>query len=74
MTVPLVAVQKISIHAARVGSDVTPICAPTVRYAISIHAARVGSDSEGEFDEVDNNISIHAARVGSDEHRTVQSR
>ena len=57
----------ISIHAARVGSDLTLFIFVIVLKQISIHAARVGSDKDISISEALNHfISIHAARVGSD--------
>ena len=55
----------ISIHAARVGSDImTSVLNLTL--LISIHAARVGSDDAQNSLLTTVIISIHAARVGSD--------
>ena len=57
----------ISIHAARVGSDICQEVEQDQTQAISIHAARVGSDRMTSPNmTVAQIISIHAARVGSD--------
>ena len=59
--------EKISIHAARVGSDLLVIVIRILFMTlISIHAARVGSDMNLIWNEWFRDISIHAARVGSD--------
>ena len=57
----------ISIHAARVGSDLLSLFIIYLLIKISIHAARVGSDAALQaWGRVCFSISIHAARVGSD--------
>ena len=62
----LAVVRYISIHAPRVGSDVTGFT-NKLRNWISIHAPRVGSDLRKAVRRVlVLKISIHAPRVGSD--------
>ena len=57
----------ISIHAARVGCDVTPPSGTDAVVDISIHAARVGCDRLAIMQLACHwYISIHAARVGCD--------
>ena len=56
----------ISIHAARVGCDITLAKRGACSIMISIHAARVGCDMMDLYSYVTIVISIHAARVGCD--------
>ena len=56
---------RISIHAPRVGSDIGDGILGLV-CRISIHAPRVGSDCVDEDGQLEPPISIHAPRVGSD--------
>ncbi len=55
----------ISIHAPRMGSDVSGGHF-SARPVISIHAPRMGSDSCGGVRRACRAISIHAPRMGSD--------
>ena len=61
----IIALYKISIHAPRVGSDIS-LRRSQWKLAISIHAPRVGSDPSGRCRHSPSPISIHAPRVGSD--------
>ena len=68
------ALRAISIHAPRVGRDVTTLTRINVDF-ISIHAPRVGRDVEqppGQRDSAE--ISIHAPRVGRDESSRILPR
>ena len=56
----------ISIHAPRVGSDLSQTVIDNALPGISIHAPRVGSDDGSILGISYRNISIHAPRVGSD--------
>ena len=55
----------ISIHAPRMGSDITPIQWRKMTF-ISIHAPRMGSDHVQSGLDLRGTISIHAPRMGSD--------
>ena len=65
MEAMLLAVEHISIHAPRTGSDMTQYL-NTERVAISIHAPRTGSDQKWKDYYRAQSISIHAPRTGSD--------
>ena len=58
--------ETISIHAPRVGGDLTYWCDDGQGGGISIHAPRVGGDFENSPQKGKNRISIHAPRVGGD--------
>ena len=58
----------ISIHAPRMGSDITPIQWRKMTF-ISIHAPRMGSDNVQSGLDLRGTISIHAPRMGSDRSR-----
>ena len=62
--------EKISIHAPRVGSDGPGVGLPGILRTISIHAPRVGSDVAAPEAVPVIQISIHAPRVGSDDNLT----
>ena len=65
-TTPTEALQAISIHAPRGGSDYGPLCQQHFILSISIHAPRGGSDGYMPTMVKRPSISIHAPRGGSD--------
>ena len=56
----------ISIHAPRVGGDITGMSYRRAKREISIHAPRVGGDPFHAKPDILLDISIHAPRVGGD--------
>ena len=57
---------SISIHATRVGGDLSIKSSHWVSFFISIHATRVGGDEMRNATQSHKRISIHATRVGGD--------
>ena len=56
----------VSIHAPRVGCDLSRHGEVKKTYGVSIHAPRVGCDEMDIFNDRDHDVSIHAPRVGCD--------
>ena len=70
----ILAVQDISIHAPRMGSDIRRSELTCDHARISIHAPRMGSDVCDRSAVRLNTISIHAPRMGSDYSHSSASR
>jgi len=66
-TLPRHAVNRVSIHAPRVGRDGS-ILRPAFMDSVSIHAPRVGRDMRYSAGYLTFSVSIHAPRVGRDSY------